>query len=36
MPSRVIAINRAPVLALWATAVAQGLGFNEDEALKRR
>lgn len=26
-------INRAPVLTLWATIVAQRLGFNEDEAL---
>lgn len=28
-----IPINRAPVLTLWATVVAQRLGFSEDEAL---
>src|SRR3982074_2349147 len=33
MPNRTIAINRAPVLTLWATIVAQRLGFDEDEAL---
>jgi hypothetical protein len=33
MASRSIAINRAPVLALWAAVVAQRLGFDEDEAL---
>jgi hypothetical protein len=26
-------INRAPVLTLWATIVAQRMGYNEDEAL---
>jgi hypothetical protein len=26
-------INRAPVLTLWATVVAQNLGYSEDEAL---
>jgi hypothetical protein len=30
---RNILINRAPVLTLWATAVAERLGFNQDEAL---
>jgi hypothetical protein len=30
-----ITINRAPVLTLWATVVAQRLGFDEDEALTR-
>lgn len=33
MTTRPIAINRAPVLTLWATVVAQRLGFAEDEAL---
>jgi hypothetical protein len=28
-----IMINRAPVLALWATVVAERLGFDRDEAL---
>jgi hypothetical protein len=28
-----ILINRAPVLTLWATTVAERLGFNQDEAL---
>jgi len=28
-----IMINRAPVLALWATVVAERLGFSRDEAL---
>ena len=28
-----IRINRAPVLTLWATAVAERLGFDQDEAL---
>jgi hypothetical protein len=28
-----ILINRAPVLTLWASVVAEGLGFNRDEAL---
>jgi len=28
-----IPINRAPVLALWATVVAERLGFSRDEAL---
>lgn len=30
---RTIAINRAPVLALWATVVAERLGYSADEAL---
>jgi hypothetical protein len=30
---RLISINRAPVLTLWAAVVAKHLGFNEDEAL---
>jgi hypothetical protein len=30
---RKILINRAPVLTLWATTVAERLGFDEDEAL---
>jgi len=29
----VVTINRAPVLALWATVVAERLGFSRDEAL---
>ncbi len=29
----VVTINRAPVLALWATVVAERLGFDRDEAL---
>lgn len=33
MTTRTISINRAPVLTLWATVVAQRLGFTEDEAL---
>ena len=28
-----ILINRAPVLTLWATIVAERLGFNHNEAL---
>lgn len=31
--AEVILINRAPVLALWATVVAERLGFSRDEAL---
>jgi len=31
--TEVILINRAPVLALWATVVAERLGFSRDEAL---
>src|SRR5262245_30777206 len=33
MPPRIISINRAPLLTLWAAVVAQRLGFDEDEAL---
>jgi hypothetical protein len=33
MSSRTITINRAPVLTLWATVVAERIGFNEAEAL---
>src|SRR6266567_1409136 len=33
MSSKTIAINRAPVLTLWASVVAERLGFDEDEAL---
>ena len=34
MPAeRTILINRAPVLTLWASAVAERLGFDRDEAL---
>ena len=29
----IIFINRAPVLTLWVTVVAQQLGFDKDEAL---
>src|SRR3954454_3767220 len=31
--SRTIRVNRAPVLTLWATVVAERLGFNRDAAL---
>lgn len=33
MAERTILINRAPVLTLWATTVAERLGFAQDEAL---
>jgi hypothetical protein len=33
MTERNILINRAPVLTLWATTVAERLGFDDDEAL---
>ncbi len=33
MTERIISINRAPVLTLWAAVVAERLGFEEDEAL---
>jgi len=33
MSTRTVTINRAPVLALWATVVAERLGFSRDEAL---
>ncbi len=32
-PRETIAINRAPVLALWAAVVAERLGYDHDEAL---
>jgi hypothetical protein len=31
--SRIVRINRAPVLTLWAGVVAERLGFDHDEAL---
>jgi hypothetical protein len=33
MPSDAIRVNRAPVLTLWASVVAESLGFDPDEAL---
>lgn len=33
MPDDLIDINRAPVLTLWASIVAERLGFDRDEAL---
>ncbi len=33
MTAHKILINRAPVLTLWATTVAERLGFKQDEAL---
>jgi hypothetical protein len=33
MSTTTISVNRAPVLTLWATVVAQRLGFDRDEAL---
>ena len=33
MATKIISINRAPVLTLWAAIVAQRLGFDEDESL---
>ncbi len=33
MARRIVSINRAPVLTLWATIVARRLGFRKDEAL---
>jgi hypothetical protein len=33
MPKDTILINRAPVLTLWATVVAERVGFSPDEAL---
>src|SRR5580692_7656409 len=33
LTDRNILINRAPVLTLWATTVAERLGFDKDEAL---
>lgn len=33
MAKRTVTINRAPVLTLWASVVAERLGFERDEAL---
>jgi hypothetical protein len=33
MSERTVQINRAPVLALWASTVAERFGFDKDEAL---
>jgi hypothetical protein len=33
MVTKIIKINRAPVLTLWGQVVAEQLGFNRDEAL---
>src|SRR5664280_1778787 len=33
MAAKTIMINRAPVLTLWASVVAERLGFDHDEAL---
>jgi hypothetical protein len=33
MSNKTISINRFPVLTLWATVVAERLGYKEDEAL---
>ncbi len=33
MTSHTVEINRAPVLTLWASVVAERLGYNRDEAL---
>lgn len=33
MASKIISINRAPVLTLWAAVVAERIGFDEDEGL---
>ena len=33
MAERTILVNRAPVLTLWATIVAERFGFDQDEAL---
>jgi hypothetical protein len=33
VPASVIQINRAPVLTLWASVVAERMGFDRDEAL---
>jgi hypothetical protein len=33
MPNKKIKINRAPVLTLWATVVAERLGYDKDTAL---
>lgn len=33
MPHKIVKVNRAPVLTLWATIVAERLGYNRAEAL---
>ena len=33
MSAKTVTINRAPVLTLWATVVAERIGFDRDEAL---
>lgn len=33
MPGRMVSINRAPVLTLWAAVIAERLGFDHGEAL---
>jgi len=33
MPAKTISINRAPVLTLWASVVAERLGFDEEASL---
>ena len=32
-PTTTMLVNRAPVLTLWASVVAERLGFNRDESL---
>jgi hypothetical protein len=32
MASKIVSVNRAPVLTLWAAVVARRLGFDKDEA----
>jgi len=33
MPKRIVTINRAPVLTLWASVVAERMGYDTEEAL---
>jgi hypothetical protein len=33
MATHIVTINRAPVLTLWATVVAERLGYDHDAAL---
>lgn len=33
MPANTVLVNRAPVLTLWATVVAERLGYDREEAL---
>ncbi len=33
MPGKIVKVNRAPVMTLWAAVVAERLGFEPDEAL---